>query len=120
MAEVRTDRVVGDAKPASAIGLAVQQQARPRRVALQEPGLVEERGTHAARRIENPGLHQRAHSPPAHRPHTDRLHLHRDRRLLARAQRGDGARVAAGVRQMLEQLADRAQPERPKPARHLR
>ena len=55
----RARRVVGDAEAAAPVGLAVQQQARPRRVALDQPRLVEERRAHA------PGGVEHASPPPA-------------------------------------------------------
>ena len=54
LADARLRRcVVGDAEAAAAVGLAVQQQPRARRVALDEPGLVEERRAHRAGRVEH-------------------------------------------------------------------
>ena len=78
-------RVMGDAEAAAAVRLAVQQQARPRRVALDQPWLVEEGGAHRPGRVEHAGLDQRAHPPAPDGPRGDAAHLHRHGRLLARA-----------------------------------
>ena len=50
--------------------------------------------------------------PAPHGPRGDAAHLDRDRRLLAGAQRGDRARLAAVAGQVLEQLAHGLEPER--------
>ena len=100
-----------DAEAAAGVCLAVQQQACAGRVALDQPGLVEERRTHGCGRVEHDGLDQRAHAAAAHGPCGDAADLHGDGGLLARLQRGDGARLAAVAGQVLEQVADRVQAE---------
>ena len=114
------DRVVHDAEAAPAIGLAVQQQGGSGLVALHQPGLVEEGRAHAAAGVGHGGLHERAHPSPPHGPAGDRPHPHRDRRLLAGAERDHRARLAAVTGQMLEQLADRVHAERAQRPRHPR
>ncbi len=108
-------RVVRDVEAAAAVGLAVKQQARPGRVAVDQPRLVEERGAHRAGGVEHDGLDQRAHAPAPNRARGDAAHLHGDGRLLARGERRDRPRLAAVARQVLEQLADRLEPERAQP-----
>jgi len=110
---------MGDAKAPARIGLAVQQHAHPGRVALHEPRLVEERRTHRPGRVEHGRLDERAHPAPTHRPRADRADLDRHGRLLAGAQAGDRARLAAVAGQVLEQLADGAHGERAQPVGEL-
>ena len=105
--------MVGDAKAAPPVGLAVQQQTRARRVALDQPGLVEERRAHrrASRRTPSPPPAGacRAGAPAARRS------LRTSTATVACSparSAGDRARLAAVARQMLEQIADRVQPER--------
>ena len=111
-------RVVGDAEAAPRVCLAVQQQARPGRVALDQPRLVEEGRPHRTGRVEDLGLDQRAHAAPPHRARGDRANLDRDGRLLATAQRRHRAGLAAVAGQVLEQVTDRAQAERAHRGRH--
>ncbi len=64
---IARERVVGDAEAAAGVGLAVQQQARPGRVALDQPRLVEERRPHRPRGVADGRLDERAHPAAAHR-----------------------------------------------------
>jgi hypothetical protein len=112
-------RVVGDAEAAAAVGLSVQEQPRPRRVALDQPGLVEEARTDRAGAVGDTGLHQRAHPAPPHGARGDRAHRYRHRRLLAGAQRRQRARLATVAGKVFEQVRDRVQPERTRARAHL-
>ena len=79
------ERVVGDAEAAARVGLAVQQQARAGRVALDQPRLVEERRAHRGAGVEHLGFDERAHSTAAHGARGDAAHLHGYGGLLAGA-----------------------------------
>ena len=65
-------------------------------------------------------LHERTHATPAHRPAGDRADLHRHGGLLARPQGPDCARLAAVCRQVLEQVAQCLDAERPQRLGRLR
>ncbi len=110
--ELRRDRVMGDAEAAARVGAAVEHETRAGRIALHQPRLVEEGRAHASAAVVHDRLDERAHAATAHGARSDRAHLHSDRRLLAGAQAGDRARLAAVARKVLEQLADRAEPQR--------
>ncbi len=98
--------MMGHPKAATPVGLAVQQQAGARLVALDQPGLVEEGGPHRCARVEDDRLDQRAHPAPTNRARGYAAHLHCDRGLLAARERGDRARLATVGRDVLEQIAD--------------
>ena len=104
-------RVARDAKGVARGVLAVQDQARARRVLARQPRLVEERRLHDAGLVGDGRLDERLHPAPAHRAARDRAHLDDDRRDVAGLQRPDRARRAAVARQVLEQVADRQQAE---------
>ncbi len=106
------ERVMGDAKASAPVGLAVQQQPRAGGVALDQPGLVEERRAHRGGGVEDDRLDERPHAPSPHCPRADPADLYGDGRLLAGPQRGDGPPLAAVAGQMLEQIAHRVKPER--------
>ena len=105
------DRVALDAEPVASLVLAVQEQPRAGRVALGEPGLVEERGLHDAAVVGHRGLDQRTHSAPAYGARGDAPDLDDHGRRLPRDERCHRARLATVARQVLEQVADREQAE---------
>ena len=113
------ERVVRDAEAAARLGLAVQQQLGAGRIALHEPGLVEEHRAHGSGGVVDARFDERPHPAPAHRSRTDRAHLDRNRRLLPDRERGYGARLAAVAGQVLEQRAHRQQAERRQALSHL-
>src|SRR5262249_37079854 len=109
--------VLIDPKASMTLVLAGEEQASARAVAVLQPRLIEERRLHAARTVGDDRLDERLHPAPAHRPRRDRANLDDDGRDLVRlhlVERGGRAPIA---RQMLEQVADREQPE---PLRSLR
>ena len=112
-------RVVRDAEAAARLRLAVQQQLAAGRIALHEPGLVEEHRAHGPGGVVDARFDERPHPAPANRPCTDRAHLDRNRRLLPDRERGYGARLAAVAGQVLEQRAHRQQAERRQALSHL-
>ena len=95
----------------AALVLALQHQPRAGAVAALEPRLVEERGLHDPGLVGDGGLDQRLHPAAADRARGDRAHLDGDRGDLVHAQLGDRARLRAVARQVLEQVADRVEPE---------
>ncbi len=97
---------------AAVASLAVEHEARPGRVLVREPRLVEEGHLHRAAVIGDRRLDERPHPPAPDRPRADRDHRDDDGRGLARDQRGDGASLAAIMRQVLEQVADGLETER--------
>jgi hypothetical protein len=108
-----------DREPPAGARFAVQQQARARAVAVDQPRLIEERSAHRPGVVEHRRLHQRAHAPAAHGARRDRLDLDRHRGLLARAQLRDRARLAAVARQVFEQLPHLLDAQRPQPVGEL-
>jgi hypothetical protein len=104
-------RVERDAEAVAALVLALQQQPRPRPVLALEPRLIEERRLHRPGGIGHHRLDQRLHPPAADRARADRAHLDDHRRRLLQRQLADRARRLAVARQVLEQVADRVQPE---------
>ena len=103
--------VVLDAEAIAALVLALQHQPRAGAVLALQPRLVEERRLHDPRLVGDGRLHQRLHPAPAHGPRCDRAHLDRDGGDLVGRELGDRARLRAVAREMLEQVADRLQPE---------
>ncbi len=114
---VRRRRVALHAERVAAPVLAVQHQPRAGRVLALEPRLVEEGRLHRPGGVGHRGLHERAHPAAAHGAAADVAHLHHDGRRLSRRERGNRARLAAVVRQVLEQVADGLEPQRRRPLR---
>jgi len=104
-------RVARDAEGVAGHVRAVQDQARAGRVLALQPGLVEERRLHGPGLVGDRRQDERLHPAPAHGPARDRAHLDDDRGALPGRQRGDGARLAAVAREVLQQIADGLQPE---------
>ena len=92
--------------------LTVQDEPRPRRVALHEPRLIEERRLHRPGVVGDGRLDERPHAPPADRARGDAADLDDDGRRLPSDELGDGTGLSAVARQVLEQVADALQPER--------
>ena len=110
-------RVRLDREGVAAPVLAVEHEPRAGLVLALQPRLVEERDLHRAGGVGHGRLDERPHSATADGARADRPDLHDHGGGLARDQRGHGARLAAVVRQVLEQVADRLQPERAQPLR---
>jgi hypothetical protein len=89
----------------------VQRETRADRIALLEPGLVEERRLHRARVVGHRRLDQRSHSTPAHGSRRDAADLHDHGGAVAGHQLRDRARLTAVARQVQQQVLDRPQPE---------
>ena len=92
--------------------LALEQQPGARPVLALEPRLVEERRLHRPRLVGHDGLDERAHAAPPDRAARDRADLDDDGRRLAGREVDQRAGAAAVARKVLEQVADREQPER--------
>ena len=99
--------VVGDREPAARVRAAMEHEPRAGRIALHEPWLVEEGGTHRAAGVKHAGLDERAHPAPAHRPRRYPAHLHRHRGGLAGLQRRHRAGLPAVGGKVLQQVPDR-------------
>ncbi len=113
--------VLVDPELVAALLVPVQQHRRPLAELSRDPRLVPPDRQRRPGLVEDPRLDLLA-AAVAHRPHADRAHRDRDRRLLPHADRRDAAYlapVAVGVRQVLDQVAMRRDPERGQPLRRL-
>jgi hypothetical protein len=104
-------RVERDAEAVAGLVLALQQQPRARAVLALEPRLVEERRLHRPGGVGHHRLDERLHP----RRRTERLVIERTSAttvaVSSSASSADRARGLAVARQVLEQVADRVQPE---------